>query len=68
MSYIITGADSAGALSLKRDSAAAAIKKALELLRDGCRDVSITAPDGRTHGHPEFDQLHAAEGTGGGSV
>jgi LmbE family N-acetylglucosaminyl deacetylase len=62
MSYIITGTDSAGALSLKRDSALAAIKKALELVRDGCRDVSITAPDGRIYGHPDFDQLHAAEG------
>ena len=55
MSYIITGADSAGALSLKRESAAAAIKKALELMGDGCRDVSITAPDGRIYGHEEFD-------------
>jgi hypothetical protein len=59
MSYIITGTDSAGALSLKRNSAAAAVKKALELMGDGCRDVSITAPDGCTYGHPEFDQLHA---------
>ena len=42
MSYIITGTDSAGALSLKRDSAAAAIKKAVELMADGCRDVCIT--------------------------
>jgi hypothetical protein len=40
MSYIITGTDSAGALSLKRDSAAAAIKKAIEFMADGCRDVS----------------------------
>jgi hypothetical protein len=62
MSYIITCTDSAGALSLKRDSAAAAIKKALELRGDGCRDVSITAPDGRTYDHLKFDQLHAAEG------
>jgi hypothetical protein len=62
MSYIITGTDSAGALSLKRDSAAAAIKKALELMADGCRDVAITAPDGRIYGHPEFGHLHAAEG------
>jgi LmbE family N-acetylglucosaminyl deacetylase len=62
MSYVITGMDSAGALSLKRDSAPAAIKKALELVRDGCRDVTITAPDGRIYGHPDFDQLHAAEG------
>jgi hypothetical protein len=47
MSYLITGTDSAGALSLKRDSAAAAIKKAVELMADECRDVCITDPDGR---------------------
>ena len=61
MSYIITGTDSAGALSLKRDSAAAAIKKAVELIADGCRDVFITDPDGRIHSHAEFNQLNAAE-------
>ena len=61
MTYIITGTDSAGALSLKRDSAAAAVKKAVELMRDGCRDVGITDPDGRIYSHAEFDQLHAAE-------
>ena len=59
MSYIITGTDSAGALSLKRNSAAAAIKKAVELMADGCRDV--TDPNGRIHSHAEFDQLNAAE-------
>jgi hypothetical protein len=63
MAYVITGTDSAGALSLKRDSAAAAIKKALELLGDGCRDVSITNPDGRIFSYPEFDQLRATEQT-----
>ena len=61
MSYIITGTDSAGALSLKRDSAAAAIKKAVELMADGCRDVCVKDPDGRIYSHAEFDQLHAAE-------
>ena len=61
MSYIITGTDSAGALSLKRDLAAAAIKKAVELMADGCRDVFITDPNGRIHSHAEFDQLNAAE-------
>ena len=60
MSYIITGTDSAGALSLKRDSAAAAIKKAIELMGDGCRDVCVTDPDGRIFSYTEFDQLHAA--------
>jgi hypothetical protein len=62
MSYIITGTDSAGALSLKRDSASAAIKKAVELMGDGCREVCITDPDGRVYSHAEFDQLRAAEG------
>jgi hypothetical protein len=61
MNYIITGTDSAGAVSLRRDSAAAAIKKALELMGDGCRDVCITDPDGRIYRHAEFDQLRAAE-------
>jgi hypothetical protein len=61
MVYIITGTDSAGALSLKRDSAAAAIKKAVELIGDGCRDVCITDPDGRIYNHADFDQLRAAE-------
>ena len=63
MSYIITGTDSAGALSLKRESAAAAVKKAVELMADGCRDVFITDPDGRIYGHAEFDRLRAAEST-----
>jgi len=63
MSYIITGTDSAGALSLKRDSVAAAIKKAIELLGDGCRDVHITDPNGRIYGRADFDQLRAAEKT-----
>jgi hypothetical protein len=61
MGYIITGTDSAGALSLKRDSAAAAIKKAVELMADGCRDVCVTDPDGRIYSYAEFDQLSAAE-------
>jgi hypothetical protein len=61
MVYIVTGTDSAGALSLKRDSAAAAIKKAVELIGDGCRDVCITDPDGRISNHADFDQLRAAE-------
>jgi hypothetical protein len=61
MSYVIKGTDSAGALSLKRDSAAAAVKKALELMGDGCRDVCITDQGGRTYFHEEFDQLRASE-------
>jgi len=61
MHYIITGTDSAGALSLRRDSAGAAVKKAVELMADGCRDVRITAPDGRMYSHAEFPQLGTPE-------
>jgi hypothetical protein len=61
MTYIISGRDSAGAVSLKRDSAAAAIKKAVELMGDGCREVCITDPDGRIHSHADFDQLRAGQ-------
>jgi hypothetical protein len=61
MSHVVKGTDSAGALLLKRDSAAAAIKKALELMGDGCRDVSITDPDGRIYGPEEYDRLRVAE-------
>jgi hypothetical protein len=63
MDYIITATDSAGALSLKPGSAAAAIKKAIELLGDGCRDVCITDPEGRVHGQADFDQLFAVDKT-----
>jgi hypothetical protein len=63
MDYIVTAIDSAGALSLKRDSAAAAIKKALELLGDGCREVCITDPEGRIYRHEDFGQLLAADKT-----
>ena len=57
MDYIITGRNVTGAMSLRRDSAVGAIKKAVELMGDGHVDVQITAPDGRVYGHTEFDQL-----------
>jgi hypothetical protein len=55
--------NSAGVLSLKRDSAVAAVKKAAELMGDGTRDVHITAPDGRVYSDVEFAQLNTAAGT-----
>jgi hypothetical protein len=59
MPYIISGTNSVGALNLKRDSAAAAIKKARELAADGFRDVEITDPEGRVHDHAEFAKRNA---------
>jgi hypothetical protein len=64
MPYIISGTNSVGALSLKRDSAAAAIKKARELAADGFRDVEITDPEGRVHEHTEFARQNAVAKSG----
>jgi hypothetical protein len=63
MSYIVTGTNSAGVLSLKRDSAEAAVKKAVELMGEGTRDVHITDPDGRVYRDAEFAQLYTAART-----
>ncbi len=63
MPYIISGTNSVGALSLKRDSAAAAIKKARELAADGFRDVEITDPEGQVRDHAEFAKLNASTKT-----
>jgi hypothetical protein len=64
MPYIISGTNLVGALSLKRDSAAAALKKARELAADGFRDVEITDPEGRVHAHAEFAKLNASVKSG----
>jgi hypothetical protein len=64
MPYIISGTNSVGALSLKRESAAAAIKKARELAADGFRDVEITDLEGRVRDHVEFARLNASAKSG----
>ena len=45
--FEITGFDTAGVVNLKRESLAAALKKARELIEDGCWDE--TAEIGRAH-------------------
>jgi len=47
--FEITGFDTAGVVTLKRESLAAALKKARELIQDGCRDVQIVDPNGRVY-------------------
>ncbi len=47
--FEITGLDTAGVVSLKRLSLAAALKKARELIEDGCWDVRIVDPAGRVY-------------------
>ena len=48
MSYVITGTNSAGVLSLKQDSAVAAIKKADELMRGARWLIAPSRPDFRS--------------------
>jgi hypothetical protein len=57
MSFFIQGTDTSGSISLRRENIAAAVKKAAELIADGCWDVQITTPDGRIYASTEFDQL-----------
>jgi hypothetical protein len=47
--FEISGFDTAGIVSLKRPSLAAALKKAKELIEDGCWDVQIVDPNGRVY-------------------
>lgn len=46
MPFFVKATDTSGTVSLRRDNAAGAVKKARELLDDGSWDVEITGPDG----------------------
>ena len=55
--YTITAKNTAGLVSLRRSTSAAAIKKAVELIGSGHIEVQITAPDGKIYHDTEFDSL-----------
>ncbi|CAN7460051.1 hypothetical protein LJR220_004159 [Bradyrhizobium sp. LjRoot220] len=57
MVFLITALDTSGTVTLRRESVVAAMKKADELISDGCWDVEIVTPDGATYSSSEFDQL-----------
>jgi hypothetical protein len=57
MVFLITALDTSGTVTLRRESVLAAMKKADELILDGCWDVEIVTPDGATYNSGEFDQL-----------
>ncbi len=59
MPFSIQGTDTSGSISLRRENTAAAVKKAAELMADGCWDVQITTPDGRVYASTEFDQFQS---------
>lgn len=53
--YRVKGTDTSGTLSLQRETAEGAQKKAAELTADGCWDVQIEAPDGHVYDASAFD-------------
>ena len=55
--YLIGGSNRFGRVNLSRAEAAAALKKAKELLQEGYLDVRISTPRGRILLPDEFDQL-----------
>ena len=57
MRFCITALDTSGIVTLHRESASAAMKKATELISDGCLNVEIIAPDGAAYNPGEFEQL-----------
>ena len=57
MKFLITAHDTSGSVTLQRESVPAAIKKAAELIADGCWNVEVITPDGAAYQHGEFDQL-----------
>jgi hypothetical protein len=57
MKFYITALDTSGTVTLHRDTVPAAIKKASELISDGCLNVEIVMPDGATYQRGEFEQL-----------
>jgi hypothetical protein len=55
--FFVKGTDTSGTVSLRRDNAAAAVKKGRELLDDGSWDVEIMNPDGLIYPLAEFEAL-----------
>jgi hypothetical protein len=65
MMFLIHAQDTAGNVTLNRTSVPAALKKAGELISDGCWNVEIVTPDGATYNAGEFDQLRERAGPAG---
>ena len=63
MMFLIHAQDTAGNVTLNRTSVPAALKKAGELISDGCWNVEIMTPDGATYNSGEFEQLRERVGT-----
>lgn len=57
VNFLVSANDTSGRINLSRATATAALKKARELLYDGCWDVKIYCPDGRIFNSKKFDQF-----------
>jgi hypothetical protein len=57
--FFVKGTDTSGTVSLRRDNALAAVKKAKELLDDGSWDIEIIGPDGSPHPLAEFEAMQS---------
>ena len=62
MRFLINAQDTAGNVTLNRETVPAALKKAGELISDGCWNVEIVTPDGATYQPGDFDQLRENAG------
>jgi hypothetical protein len=62
MKFFINACDTAGKVTLQRDTVPAAMKKAVELMSDGCWDVEVIMPDGAVYQPGEFEQLRERAG------
>ena len=62
MIFYVTAHDTAGSVTLHRETVPGAIKKADELISDGCWNVEIVTPDGATYNSAEFDLLRERAG------
>ena len=68
MKFLITAQATAGNVTLNRASVPAALKKAAELISDGCWNVEIVTPDGATYNPGEFDALRERVGAAGSDI
>jgi hypothetical protein len=57
MKFFITALDTSGSVTMHRESVPSAMKKAAELILEGCWDVEIITPDGAAYHSGEFEQL-----------
>jgi hypothetical protein len=65
--FVIVAHDTVGSVTLHRETVLAALKKAGELISDGCWNVEIVTPDGAAYQPAEFDQLKERVGIALGS-